>query len=203
MNRPLPQPDPDGSPRRRIGALAWSARWGFSLAVLAASVPASPGWAEDIDLSIKATYLYKFAPFVEWPPSAFSGAATPLTICLQGPDPFGPLLDHAVLGKGRGPRPFLIRRIAVAGPDAGCQILYARGSREQSVAAALKSVEGAPVLTVTDAEDDARSKGMINLVLRGEHVRFEIDQAAAQASGMTLSSKLLDLAVSVRRAKAL
>jgi hypothetical protein len=181
----------------------WRLGLRLGLAALVAALPATAAWPEEIDLNVKAAYLYKFAPFVDWPSTAFAGPNAPVTICLQGPDPFGALLDQVVQGKARGTRPFAIRRLAVAGPDSGCQILHARGSREQSVAQALKTVEGVPVLTVTDSEEDPRSKGMINLVLRANHVRFEIDQAAAQGAGVTLSGKLLDLAISVRRAKPL
>ena len=52
-----------------------------------------------LERAIKATYLYKFGPFVEWPNGAFSSPVAPLNICIVGNDPFGAILDQAVAGQ--------------------------------------------------------------------------------------------------------
>ena len=44
-----------------------------------------------------------------------------------------------------------------------------------------------------------RRGGMIQFVLDGSRVRFEINLAAAQRAGLTLSSELLKVAVAIRR----
>jgi hypothetical protein len=62
----------------------------------------------------------------------------------------------------------------------------------------LEQVRGRPVLTVTDAERDPSAKGVVNFVLDSNRVRFEIDQAGAAEQGLSISSKLLGLAVAVR-----
>jgi hypothetical protein len=58
-------------------------------------------------------------------------------------------------------------------------------------------VRGTPVLTVTD-EAQGSAHGIIHFVIRGNRVRFAIDDAAAAKNGMTISSKLMRLALSVR-----
>jgi hypothetical protein len=55
------------------------------------------------------------------------------------------------------------------------------------------------VLTVTDGEWRPH-RGMVDFEISGGRVRFNIDQAAANAAGLTISSKLLDVALSVRPA---
>ena len=75
--------------------------------------------------------------------------------------------------------------------------MFDAGSPEQSIAAGLKAVQGAPVLTVTDSQDNGGPKGIINFVIEEGHVRFEINDATASANGLTISSKLLSLAVAV------
>jgi YfiR/HmsC-like len=47
--------------------------------------------------------------------------------------------------------------------------------------------------------DFTRRGGMIQLVLQDRHVRFEVNLAAAEHAGLTLSSQLLKLAVAVRK----
>ena len=148
-----------------------------------------------LELAIKATYLYKFAPFVEWPAATFYAPAAPINICVVGADPFGPTLDQAVAGQRLATHPIAIRRVADAAPE--CQIAFIAGA-DTFVARALKAFQGQPVLTVTDVAPDAAVHGIINFVTDAHHVRFDIDDEAAAANGLTVSSKLLTLARAVR-----
>jgi hypothetical protein len=54
------------------------------------------------------------------------------------------------------------------------------------------------VLTVTDRGSGAAG-GMIQFVMQAGRVRFQIDEGAARANGLTISSKLLELAIAVDR----
>jgi YfiR/HmsC-like len=107
------------------------------------------------------------------------------------------VLNQAVADQRVSNRPIEIKRISTVGRNSGCQILFDAGSPEQSIAAALAAVQGTPVLTVTDSEDYGGPKGIINFVIRENHVRFEINDAAAAENGLVISSKLLSLAVAV------
>ena len=60
-------------------------------------------------------------------------------------------------------------------------------------------MRGSPVLTVTDAATDAGAHGIVNFVIEGNRVRFEIDLNAAAENHLMISSKPLDLAVRVRQ----
>ncbi len=166
----------------------------MALALLAST---SAFGASSLEYPVKATYLYKFAPFVTWPDVAFTAPNSPFVICVLGDDPFGPVLDQAISSQRVGARAIAIRRLEKVDKGSGCQILYVGGSRVQSAADALASVRGAPVLTVTDA---ARTEppGVIHFVVQDNRVRFQIDDQAAAQNGLSISSKLLSLAVSVR-----
>ena len=48
-----------------------------------------------LESAVKAAYLTKFIPFIQWPDTAFASPAAPVTICVLGDDPFGPSLDMA------------------------------------------------------------------------------------------------------------
>lgn len=164
--------------------------------MLLAGLPAraQPG---SLELAVKATYLAKFAPFIEWPKAAFASPESAFVLCVAGDDPFGRLLDEAVAGAHIYGRPVSVRRLSAVARNSGCEILYAGGSPAQSVAAALAAVRGTPVLTVTDRERNGGAKGIINFVIEDNHVRFEIDDAAAAEDGLVISSKLLSLAANV------
>jgi len=174
--------------------LKWAAALLTCAAAQAGAAPASP----PLEVVVKAAYLAKFAPFVVWPQGVFASPNAPLVLCVQGDDPFDGMLDRLTEGQSVGAHPVIVRRLPKLDPDSGCQIAYLAGSPAQSPAAALKAVEGQPVLTVTDAEE-AGGKGIVNLVLVGGRVRFVIDVEKAGQSQLGISSKLLALAVGVKR----
>jgi len=52
----------------------------------------------------------------------------------------------------------------------------------------------ASILTVSELDRFIQSGGIINFVMEGNKVRFEINDAAAKQVGLRISSKLLNLA---------
>ena len=154
--------------------------------------------ANPLALAVKATYLYKFGPFVGWPRTIFATPDAPVVLCVVGDDPFGATLDEAVVGQRIGERPIALRRLAAAERQSDCHIMYMAGSAAQPVAAALDAVRGTPVLTFTDEARGSAAKGIIHFVIRDDRVRFEIDEYAAAENGITISSKVLSLAIAVR-----
>jgi tRNA threonylcarbamoyladenosine modification (KEOPS) complex Pcc1 subunit len=169
----------------------------FALAATAAPPRAR---AATLEYPVKAAFLYKFAPFVEWPPRAFGTGAAPLTLCVVGFDPFGATLDKAIDGQRVGARPLVARRMETIGAGSGCHIAYLGGSKAQSVSDGLAALQGAPVLTVTD-QSMGSARGAVHFVIKDNRVRFHIDDADAAAHGVSISSKLLRLALSVRLRK--
>jgi hypothetical protein len=166
--------------------------------VLAATAGAS-GAAPSLEPAIEATYLYKFAPFVEWPPSAFSAPDSPLTICVPADDPLAGLLAHAADGQKDGDRPIAVRALGAADSAAGCHVLYL-GSGNQAAAQLAQTVQDHPVLTVANSAGDPSIHAMIVFVVDNNRVRFDIDDAAAARAGVAISSNLLALARNVKPA---
>jgi hypothetical protein len=150
-----------------------------------------------LEKAVKATYLYKFGAFVDWPDYAFA-LSDDFYLCIAGDDPFGATLDLAVQGQQVQGRPITVRRIQIAERDSHCHIMFISGSSMQSVAEGIAAVSGTPTLTITDESRDANAKGIIHFVIRDNRVRFEIDDQVAAANGLTISSKVLSLAVSVK-----
>jgi hypothetical protein len=159
------------------------------------AVLASPLGAQssNVEFAVKATYLYKFAPFVEWPAGTFTSPTDPFVICIVGEDEVGDLVDEAVRAQSIGGHPIAAVHLG-AGAAARCNILYV-AKRGAAAAAILDRARGSPVLTVTNNAGAAH--GIINFVVQDNRVRFEIDLNAAAANHLTISSKLLNLAAHV------
>ncbi len=169
------------------------------VALAISSIAATARAQESLETAVKAAYLYKFAPFVGWPQAA-GRTGQPFVVCVVGADPFGAVLDRAVAGQKVGDRPIAIRRLAAAAHDSPCEIAFLGGSRAQSVKDELAALYGAPVLTVTDGSPVT---GVIDFALTQGRVRFRVDDQVAAEDGLTISSKLLGLAISVKSRKTL
>ncbi|HTJ65837.1 MAG TPA: YfiR family protein [Alphaproteobacteria bacterium] len=149
-------------------------------------------------LAVKATYLYKFQPFITWPGNAPASPGDPFRLCIVGTDPFGETIDRAVAGQHAGAQAIVVVRLTAVSPADHCQVRYL-GTGDAATARRWETaIAGQPELTVTDGIAEDSAKGVINFVVSGNRVRFEIDEAAASRAGLVISSKLLSLAVSVR-----
>lgn len=77
---------------------------------------------------------------------------------------------------------------------AGCHIVYVG----QGGGAALAAAAGQPgLLAVTDSAA-APERGCVHFVVSEGRVRFHIDQQAASRNGLTISSRLLNLALTLQ-----
>lgn len=162
--------------------------------VLAGPTAAAATAQTNLEYSVKANYLVRFAAFVEWPPRAFSGPQAPVVICVAGRDPFGATLTNAARGQTAFGRRLVVRRPATAAAVTGCHILYVG----QGAGALVPATTVHPgLLVVTDAAAVA-NQGMIHFVLADDRVRFHIDQQLASRSGLSINSRLLNLALTVR-----
>jgi hypothetical protein len=163
-------------------------------ALVATAWPFQPAMADDLEYAVKAAYLVKFIPFIDWPDSAFTPGA-PFTICILGTDPFGAVLDKAVAGQKLGDHGLEVRRLPTLDAGPACHILFTADA--QTAIEMVDAVKTKPVVTITDS--GMRAHGIISFLVADNHVRFDIDDAAAQQAGLAISSKLLDLAHAVRR----
>ena len=181
-------------------ALTQLRRWACAAGIaLVCAADLAPALAEgSLEYPVKAAYLYKFAPFIQWPATAFDSPSSPFAICIVGADPFGSALDQAVASQRFDARPIVVKRLAKVDRTSGCHVVYLGGGKGAGAADALAAVRGAPVLTVSDAAGRDDVRGVIDFQIRDNRVRFSIDDQAAQANGLVISSKLLSLAVAVR-----
>jgi hypothetical protein len=74
-----------------------------------------------------------------------------------------------------------------------CQVLFLGRGSDNALFAATR---GLPVLTVGDRNSGTRG-GVVDFLLRDGRVRLAIDRGAADGQHLELSSKLLDVAVTV------
>ena len=148
-----------------------------------------------LEYEVKAAYLYNIVNFVTWPPDAFDGATEPLHVCVFGRDPFGSLLNTAMAGGTANMRPVQVLHVNDVAGLSPCEVVYLAGGNSESMdEQAIKASAQRPVLTIGESPDFLRRGGMIAFVIDGGRVRFDINVSAAAARGLTLSSRLLQVA---------
>lgn len=187
-------------------SLRWQAVWLLLgcllpglLALTAHAQSPTPGG--DTGRQVKAAYLHKFIGFVEWPAGSFADPASPIVIGVIGDDKLADSLQALVAQRSVGGRPLQVRKLQPGDAPGGLQVLFIGQQLGERAALAelLAGLKGRPVLTVTDS-DEAYARGcMINFVLLGERLRFEVALAPAEASGLRISALMLAAAYRVAK----
>jgi hypothetical protein len=151
------------------------------------------------EYQVKAAYLYNFGRFVVWPAKLTTTNTGPFTICVLGEDPFGPALDRTLAGETIGNQKVAARRISSPQESVECQILFISSSEAKRLNKIIEALGNSAVLTVSDIPQFSQRRGMIQLLMEGNRIRFEVNLAATQRAGLTLSSELLKVATAVRK----
>lgn len=172
---------------------------GFCILALAlALTSAREAQAEDsVEFKIKAGCLFKFLQFVEWPPAAFKDKNSPVIVGVLGDDPFDTVLDKTVEGRDIDGRSIVVRRYKDPKAAREAHVVYV-GLKGEKLAAALKTLDGSPALTVGETSAFIDSGGAIRFVIRNEKVSFDINPEASKAAGLKIGAQLLRLANIVR-----
>ncbi|MGC4081547.1 MAG: YfiR family protein [Vicinamibacterales bacterium] len=172
-------------------------RWLLVVAIALLGVPAVPrAQSASDEYRLKAAFVYRFPQFVEWPAAAVRDART-LDVCVLHPNPFGTDLEQMAMGESVGGRVLRVRIVTMLEELDGCHALFAGGHNE-ATAAALKAVEGLPVLTVGEDDRFLDEGGIIALKVVERRVRFDVDATHARRAGLRISAQLLSLAAAVR-----
>ncbi len=121
---------------------------------------AAPLRAQEVplDYQVKATYLYNFVKFIEWP----GQPSGPLVICVAGRNPFGSVLDDLLANETINGRP--LRARVLLEPEAGCHVVFVPAGA--AATAYLRFARGAPILTIGEEEDFIERGGMISVLPR-------------------------------------
>ena len=145
--------------------------------------------AQDVSLEyqVKAVYLFNFVKFITWPSAPEPG---PIAICVAGRNPFGEALQEAIRGEVIGERRLEARFIRE--PQPGCHVVFVpQGTDARPY---LDAAGRTHTLTVGEEPGFLARGGIVNFILDGGSVRFEIDATAAERANLRISSHLMRLA---------
>jgi len=155
--------------------------------------------AKPTEYEVKATYLYNFSRFVEWPAKVTQAQSGSFVICVLGKDPFGAALNTILSDEASSGKSVVAQQIPTVQDAVNCRVLFISSSESTRLKQILTTLGDASVLTVSELPEFTQRGGMVQFVSEGSRVRFEVNLASAEHAGLTLSSELLKVAVNVRR----
>jgi len=172
----------------------------FGASLTVGSFAAKAQDAAPQDFQVKAAYLVNFPKYVVWPPTAFAGTNSPITVAIFGDDNVAAEFRRMIQG-GRtvDGHPFVLKRVtkeAEIGDD--CHILFIARSEHQQVPAILEKIKGSAILTVGEGDDFLELGGIVRLVHRDRKIRLHVNLSATGQSRLKISSRLLVVADAVQ-----
>jgi len=151
------------------------------------------------EYEVKAAFLYNFAKFVEWPAGAPQNSSDPFIVGVLGADPFCGVLDRVIGSKTVMGRNIVVRRFKGYQDLTYCHLLFVSNSEKADLSRVLQGIRDVSTLTVGEMEGFVDCGGMIQFIVINKRIRFSINAAATDGAGLTLSSKLLNLGVDIRK----
>jgi hypothetical protein len=144
--------------------------------------------------AIKAAFLYNFTRFVEWPAAAAAGADGRFHVCVAAEPAFVAHIETMLKGEDVNGRPVSLAVPDPPDPARSCHLVYLGAAHAQRAARLVAALRRAPVLTVGEGAAFVEKGGMIAFILEDNRVKFDINKAAVDQAGLSVSSKLLRVA---------
>jgi hypothetical protein len=135
---------------------------------------------------LRALYVQRLVKYVAWPEGAGPAPGQPFVVAVTDPARLRPYFPAP--GQGGSPEVRLVQW------PARCDVLVLIGASRREAAAILKRVADKPVLTITQDPDGPALGAVINFYMQGGRLKLEIGLEAARRAGLSISSRLLQLA---------
>jgi hypothetical protein len=171
-----------------------------AIALLVAIASATCAFAQALpadEARVKAAYLLRFLQYVEWPQEALQPGSGVLKIGVAGaPAIAAELAQAARSGHGKA-----VTVQSVSGTENLDQfhVVFIAHDDKAKLTQVVETVRGKPILVVTESPSALEHGSMINFVTVERRVKFEIALDTAERAGLTLSSRLLAVALRVHK----
>lgn len=166
---------------------------------LLASADASAQQSVLSGAQIEAAFIYNFTKFVEWPETVFASKTQPIVIGVLGASALTSELTTIVEGRKVNGRPIVVRDVMDHSDVELTNVLFVAESEDERFAAMEPVIGGRPILTIGETSGFAAAGGAFRFVGHNGKLRFEINMASVEQSGLKVSGELQKLATAVRR----
>ena len=161
--------------------------------LLPALVVSPPGQESLEEYQALAKVLKHFLALVTWP----GHPDTPIRIGVIGGAGFGTELDIVMSKSTVGGRKVQIRYLSTStflSEPPNYDVVFIDRGEDGRLSAVLAKTHGKPILTISYLEASVRKGVMVNFLLEGNRIRFEVHPTRIKGAGLTISSHLLSIA---------
>ncbi len=144
---------------------------------------------------IKAVYLYNFLKFVTWPDLPSN---SPFSLCVLGEDIVNDRLKN-LAGQPVTGEAISIHFLNKPSSEQQCNALFIGESEKKFIKEIVQFYSKTPTLTISSVDNFIQSGGMIGFITQGNLIRFNINLKQARQTQLSISSKLLELAIEVEQ----
>jgi hypothetical protein len=166
---------------------------------------------------IKASYVFNFIRFIEWPLSDLKNHSAPgsknaqpknshsqnhsanIVVCVlnrkkQFIKAFNPVIGKKVRGQT-----LQFKELTNTSDISQCNLLYIDKAEKNMVSELLLAIKKYHILSISDIKSFCRLGGMIGMVTKKGKIKVEINLNVAKTAGFKISSNLLEVATIVGR----
>lgn len=150
--------------------------------------------ADDTPSKIKATFIYNFTKYIEWPASYRQGN---FVIGIVGITPLFKDLSNMAATKKAGSQPFEIQSFPNVNAISKCHLLFVAADNAANIKDISNRMKGYSTLIVAEKPGSAKLGAAINFVIMDNKQRFELNKANAEKFNLKIGSSLAGLAILV------
>ena len=133
------------------------------------------------EYQVKAAYLYNFAKMANWPAQILPDRAGLIVGVLGGDEDFVKVLRDVLSGKSINGHILEVRHLHSAEEVKFCHVVFFR-TPERSTRSIISQFRQSNILLVGENKEFLSDGGMINLVLNGGKIGYEINTAALESA---------------------
>jgi len=153
-----------------------------------------PGYCAE-EYLIKAGFILNFLKFVSWQNVEGNNPRSVLNICVVS----GGAIPQGLLSINNKQSNNRVINVHVYTPDQFdiCHVIYILANNSDALKNVLPLMATRAVLTIGEHKTFMAENGIINFMIEGKKMRFEINRTVAARVGISISAKLLQLAMRV------
>lgn len=143
---------------------------------------------------IKASYIFNFIRFIQWPEQRLGNNTSPLNVCVINRSDRFIKAFKPVVGKKVNGHPLTLHKVSDADELSQCHVVYIDKSKQKKIKELINFFDDNKILSISDIETFCKDGGMIGMVNIKGKIKVEINLDAARRAGFHISSNLLEVA---------
>jgi len=144
--------------------------------------------------SLKSYFIFNFIKYINWPPEALSDY---FTISVYKSDKFTGRLREIAAQQKLKSMPVQIKIVNSLEEAASSHVIVIPEENSNYFSKIFQNFSNSPVLLITEKKGLGREGASINMRVTNNKIRFSINKTSIDNHGLSVSAKLLNLALEV------